>query len=176
MASLGNGYTGTGVVDPIPKMPGNYNDATVWVTPVNIDAAVNKIIAAAQSIADDLKALFDSLNGLKLSWGGDASDKAMELSNQLRKLLEELFGVTVPMPTIGALGTLINGVGGVAQAYAGNEQNVYNMFNGMYGVLVNPPASPPSPPPGSVVSYTPFTDNGKDKPYYSTSVNEPQSP
>jgi uncharacterized protein YukE len=185
MAPPGNGITGSTIVDPIPKMPGNYNDATVWVTPVNINDAVNKIYAAAQSIAADLKALFDCLNGLKLSWGGDASSKAQDLSNQLRSLIDELFGVAHPLPTVGALGTLINGVGGIAQAYAGTEQNVYNMFNGMYNNLVNPPPPPTETItfevngqwysitfPVTTTGYTPFTDNGTDKPYYSTSVNE----
>lgn len=169
----------------VPKMPTDYDNATVWVTPVNINDAVNNILTAAQSIADDLKAIFDRLKFLKLSWGGDAADKAEQLSYQLRDLINDMFGVEHPMPTTGALGQLVNGVSTSAQAYAQTEQNVYDMFNGMYNNLVNPPA----PPTGSVTwyadgqwysitvptggtGYTPYTDNGKDAPYYSTSVNE----
>jgi hypothetical protein len=170
----------------IPDTPSDYDNAYIAVTPVNMDDASTAILAAATDISNDLIDIYNSLNSLRLSWVGQASDAATELNTLWTNVVNTLFGATGSEGPPGALNVLVQSVGQLASTYAGNEQAITGMFNAMYtsitGANQNGPATQPDTSdalPHLVVgtqvpstNYTPVTDDGTDAPYYSTSVNE----
>lgn len=166
-----------------PNTPTNYDNSYIAVTPEELENAVTALSAAADDIGDDLNAIFNCLNSLKLSWVGQASATADELMAQWTASVAKLVGTGpatgVVNSSAGDLNTLIRAVDQVANTYASTEQSILNMFQSMYQQLVLQgevsaflAASPAFSGPAPSTTYTPITDDGSDAPYYTTSVNE----
>jgi uncharacterized protein YukE len=162
-----------------PSTPANYDSAYIAVTPANMNNAVNAIQNAANSIGDDLNAIFTCLADLRLAWSGPASHAADELTAQWMGSVTALFGsgsgsaTGVVNSSPGALSTLLNAVSQIASNYALTEQSISDMFRKVYEHMLDPQPILPSPPGWhGAQPPAPTTDNGSDAPYYSTSVNE----
>lgn len=77
----------------------------------------------AQDLADAINAIADALNGLELSWAGDAKDEAKKLIDRWQTASDQVFG-TSDGKKRGVLNALAGGLEVAASVYNQSEMSI----------------------------------------------------
>jgi uncharacterized protein YukE len=154
--------------DPFPN---NYDSATISVDVGELAYCAQAINTAITDIADALTDINKQLNGMTLSWLGDASSQAQSYTDTWNQTMQMLFGVTDANGNVtvddGALSVLAGGLNQAIANYSQNEAAITNLFQGFIngsgssGSPVDSPSDPMSTASG-IQEYL----------YHTTAVNE----
>jgi uncharacterized protein YukE len=156
--------------NPIPT---NYDNTTISVDTGELAYSAQQISAAVTTIANSLSDINKQLNGLSLSWLGNASDQAQTYADNWNNVVQMLFGATDANGNVtdddGALSVLVNGLNQAISNYNTNEVAVANLFSS-FGSASNSsgsqkPVDAPTVPISNATGIQEYL-------YHTTAVNE----
>lgn len=114
--------------------PSNYDNVTLNVQPQDISSAAQSITNLSEDVANQIGKINDTMSSLQLSWTGDASDFASEVSSQWQTAVTALFG-TQQDPGQGILSRIADGLTSAAQNYTEADAWVAESFLGFMNNL-----------------------------------------
>ena len=110
--------------------PANYDGGqTIDVDPTALyEAGHDTVPAMLRSVSTAFKSIFDTWDGLKVSWTGDAADASQELKTQLDNIQDRLYGKDDQPGVIGQMASI---AASAAVNYSNVEETNTKMFNDM---------------------------------------------
>jgi hypothetical protein len=146
----------------------DYDEVDIKADPMEISFGTAIIYANVQDIADQLNAIFTTLQGLQLAWTGDSASVAHDFTNRWTTAAKDLFGSGQDSDP-GVMGALISCLQSAVQNYSMTETAVSQMFQTFSSGL----SGGSSGSSGSTTSV--INHQGSDalqNPYDNTSVDE----
>jgi uncharacterized protein YukE len=108
-------------------IPSNYDSSTIDVDPWPLHSAAAKVHDAISGINDDMTAITNKLNELRLSWVGKSSDEADKFNKDWNDIWKRLYG-TKDDPDQGILNRFASGLTTAAVTYSRGERAVSDSF------------------------------------------------
>jgi uncharacterized protein YukE len=108
-------------------LPKTWDSATIHVDPWVLHNAQSTLLTEINGILDDLNAIMNTLNGLKISWTGEASTLMDSYNKKWNAATTALYGAK-DKPETGILNILSAGLDKAALNYSQGERAISNMF------------------------------------------------
>lgn len=155
------------------SFPGtNYDGATIKVDPGDLLLLHASLEDAANAMGDQVSAILNTFNHLKMVWTGDSASVAQDFQDRWSSVATAMFGDPDDTTKPGVLNIILAGVDSAWQNYTTVEMQVTQMFTAMNGSL----SAPPSTTPSSTSQLASVIDDGAGSttkaPYHDTAVDE----
>lgn len=115
-------------------LPENWNNATIDVDPWALHSASGTALDAVKALGDTMNDIITRLNDLRLSWCGEAQQKADRFNSEWKALCDRLYG-RKGHEEDGILNRFCDGLATAAVNYSRGERTVSDAFARFQGVL-----------------------------------------
>jgi uncharacterized protein YukE len=109
------------------SIPANYDSSSISVDPWVLHSSASAIHDAVFGINDDMTAITNKLNELRLSWVGDSSERSQKFQHDWNDIWQRLYG-TKEHPEHGILNRFASGLAAAAVGYSRGERAVSDSF------------------------------------------------